>query len=376
MSGAPHRFAASARRAREKREAPRVKAEAKTVLAWRVVTSVAVIAIGIWILAHFLNPGGGANGTQLKASFPPVEFLYLDKPRSLSYLEELQGGSVDSEQESRSATNNLEAKLKLESAEAGSSKQEVEQLQRSITPTAASTFMELRAALERGEKIHTIDHPAEYREILGLPEGQFVLFSTEELHRSLYLDPYLAVRQDPTLTALFPMPEHGRRKRHRVRTERRASRLFAEQLGGSPHMVFSFWPGSAKNNVHYLLPLNIGSFNKEDSVLKNGGGSLTVLGKLTRVLPEPGEQEREERAFNYVDFATRETWRLPLHFAPALLVCRSDPSCRATRRSEGAHGPGLAKDVRRARRAMEAALAAQTEVANQGAVIVPVAIYK
>jgi hypothetical protein len=376
MTGTPHRLAASVRRAREKREAPRVKAGAKAILVWRAMISMAVIAIGIWILAHFLNSGGGAKGTQLKARFPPVEFLYLDQPRSLSYLEELQGGAVNSEQESRSATNNLEAKLKLESAEAGSSRQEVEQLQRSITPTAASIFTELRAALERGKKIHTIDHPAEYSEILDLPEGQFVLFDTEELHRPLYLDPYLAVRQDPTLTALFPMPEHGRRKRHRLRSERRASRLFAKQLGGSPHMVFSLWPGSAKKNVHYLLPLNIGSFNKEDSVLKNGGGSLTVLGKLTRVLPEPSEQEREERALNYVDFATRETWRLPLHFAPALLVCRSDPSCRANRRQEGAHGPGLVKDVRRARRAMEAALAAQTEVADKGAVIVPVAIYK
>jgi hypothetical protein len=346
------------------------------MLIWRVMVSVAVLAIAVWILAHYVNPNGGSKEAQLKASFPPVEFLYLDKPRSLSYLEELQGGTVNSEQESRSATNNLEAKLKLEGAEAGSSRQEVEQLQRSITPTAASTFMELRAALERGHKIHTIDHPAEYKEIHELPEGQFVLFDTEELHRPLYLDPYLAVRQDPTLTALFPMPEHGRRRRHQVRSERQASRLFAKQVGESPHMVFSLWPGSAKNNVHYLLPLNIGSFNREDSVLKNGGGSLTVLGKLTRVLPEPSEREREETAFNYVDFATRETWRLPLHFAPSLLVCRSDSDCRGRRRAEGPHGSGVAKDVRSARQAMEAALVAQTEVAGKGAVIVPIAIYK
>ena len=346
------------------------------MLIWRVATLLGIILIGAAIAAGTLKPGSGAKKNQLKASFPPVEFLYLDKPRSLSYLEELQGGTVNSEQESRSATSNLEAKLKLESSEAGTTRNETQQLQRSITPTAASTFMELRAALERGGKIHTIDHPAEYKEILELEEGQFILFDTEELHRPLYLDPYLAVRQDPTLTALFPMPEHGHRKRRWVRSERRAARLFATQVGASPHMVFSLWPGSAKNDVHYLLPLNIGSFNKEDSVLKNGGGSLWILGKLTRVLPEPSEQERKKKGFDYVDFATRETWRLPLHFAPSLLVCRSDPDCRSKRRSEHGHGPGLHSDVRKARRAMEAALVDQTEVAGKGAVIVPIAIYK
>jgi hypothetical protein len=344
---------------------------------WAWIAPVVAVAFVVVVVVE-LHAGGGRKETQLKARFPPVEFLYLDKPRALSYLEEIQGGAVNSEEESRSATNNLEAKIKLEeSVEAGSSRQEVAQLQRSITPTVASIFMELRAALERGGKTATIEHPAEYKEINGLEEGQFVTFKTEELHRPLYLDPYLAVHQDPdpTLSALFPEPAHDRRRRLEVRAEREASRQFVKQVGASPHMVFSLRPGAKATGVHYLLPLNIGSFNREDSVLKNGGGSLTVLGKLTRVLPEPSEEEARGQRPSYIDFATREAWRLPIHYAPDLLVCRSDPDCRRLQGSVG-RGSHVAVRARRARRAMESALVRQTEVANKGAVIVPVAIYK
>lgn len=334
-----------------------------------------LVVLGILIFARPSTPQK-ATPTLLKATETPVEFLYLDKPRTLSYLEEIQGGAVSSEEESLSATNTLEAKLKLEeSVQAGSSRQEVAQMKRSITPTVASIFTELRGALNRGGEIDEIKHPAVYREIRNLDEGQFVLFKTEELRRPLYLDPYLAVRQDPTLSALFPMPARRSGRRRKVRADREASKLFARQVGGNPHMVFSLWPGK-RNAVHYLLPLNIGSFNKEDSVLRNGGGSLTVLGKLTRVLPEPSEKHPGAKHPAYVDLATRETWRLPLHYAPALLVCRSDPHCPARRHRNAGHGSAAAARAGKARLAMESALAAQTEITDKGAVVVPVAIYK
>lgn len=339
-----------------------------------IAFSVAGVIVVLLAAQLIFGPSDARKGVQIKASFAPVELLYLDKPRTLSYLEELQGGAVSSEQESRAATNNLEAKLELErQVQAGASSQEKTELQRSITPTAASIVMELQSALRRGGEIETIQNLGQYEEIKDLEEGQFVSFKTEELHRPLYMDPYLAVRQDPTLSALFPMPLHGRARRRKVREERKAARLFAKQVGASPHLVFSLWSNPRSKTIHYLLPLNAGSFNKEDSVLKNGGGSLTVLGKVTRILPEPSEKQKARPS--YVDFATRETWRLPIKDAPALLVCRSDPSCRNDPPAESGRQAKIRR-YRAARRAMEGALVSQTAVGSRGAVIVPIAIYK
>ena len=44
----------------------------------------------------------------------PIEFLYLDGARVLTYLEEIQGGEVKSEEESHKLTKSLSAKLAVQ----------------------------------------------------------------------------------------------------------------------------------------------------------------------------------------------------------------------------------------------------------------------
>ena len=132
---------------------PPTKMASKRTLAWTSLASIAAAGLVALLLTQLLAPAEARKETPLKARIAPLEFLYLDKPRALTYLEEIQGGAVSSEEESRSATNTLDAKIKLEEAvEAGASRQEVAQVQRSITPTAASIYMELQTALERGNK--------------------------------------------------------------------------------------------------------------------------------------------------------------------------------------------------------------------------------
>jgi hypothetical protein len=335
-----------------------------------------VLVLGLAIIAlfwHISEEHGKSNPTTIEPTMKPIEFLYLDGDRALTYLEEIQGGAVKSEEESHKVVTALNAKLQLQGTlESGGFQEDERLLQRSVTPTAASIYMELFSDLKQGRNIKRI-HWSRYSLLERIHEGQFVLFSTEALRPPVYLDPYLAVRQDRTLSTLFPMPAHDPIKRREVLAKRAASKLFARQVGMDPHMAFLLKPYKHPHEIQYILPVNYKDFNAEDSLLKDGGGSLTVLGKVARILPEPLEEMERKNGPSYVDFATRETWQRPLRQAPGALLCRSEPRCAVEISRE--HRP-IAQATSHARRTMELALSKQTAVENKGAVVIPIAIYK
>jgi hypothetical protein len=290
----------------------------------------------------------------------------------LTYLEEIQGGEVKSEEESHKLTKSLSAKLAVQGElETGTSSQQEDSIERAVTPTAASAYMELFNDLKQGDKIKRIKW-YRYRSLEHLSEGQFVLFRTEAVRSPVYLDPYLAVRQSATLSSLFPTPRHGTASDGRVRSERQAARGFLKQVGHDPRMVFSLKPPPSSAPIRYLLPLRYGHLNGEGSLLKDGGGALSVLGKVVRILPEP----HQRHGLSYVDFATRQAWRRPLHQAPGALLCRSDPLCEKKVRGVQGNRTKLDEAIREARKSMETALTEQTQVERRGAVVIPIAIYK
>lgn len=124
-----------------------------------------------------------------------------------------------------------------------------------------------------------------------------------------------------------------------------------------------------EEHVLYLMPLNARLLTRERSLLKFGGGEFTVVGKMVRLFPEPGDGH----APAYIDSPTLETWEEPLAHAPLRLLCDTDPECKNEEQQLG----GVSQATIDASRQRDlSALREQTEVADRGAVILPIAIYK
>jgi hypothetical protein len=350
-----------------------------------------VVAVVVAFFALDLQVSGSDESTRIGPSFPPggpAEFLYLDSARVATYLAQVDGGTVESEKLTRKLTESLSAKISLEKAgEAGASQSVEAFAERTLKPTAASSFFALRAALVRNEVIRVIRPRFFQADVEDLPEGQFVTFRTSALLPPIYTNAYLAVRNAYTVAAIFP----GSPARRKV------ARKFFKKVGENPRMVFALQPyvtrkeqklvefdaeleGKAKGEQApkpvmrrpyvYLLPLSAQLLSGERSLIKYGGGRFTVVGKLIRSFPEPTHDLRPA----YVDSATLETWEQTIKQAPGDLLCRTAPNCDARR----LHLSGVARKraIRTARKSILHALETQTRIQRKGAVILPVAIYK
>jgi hypothetical protein len=342
-----------------------------------------VVALGLAaiIVIHaegwtFRWPVGSPQGATSAGSSPrPDEFLYLDSERALAYLAQLQGGETTGESISQKLTDTIGGKLDVAGLEASGSREKEQETESQVTPTAASSFILLVEALEEAGDLH---HPTlRCFQCRAHPsEGEFVLFHTNAMRPPIYANPYLAVRQSVTLSALFPSAGQSATQRSGIMSEREAARKFATQVGEDPRMVFDLRPRPEHGeSLEYLLPVTFAQLTGERSLVKYGGGGFTVLGKVVRIFPESGQgPEEEERDEAYVDSATRETWRRPLENAIPRLICSSDPVCVSkTRRADPQEREDAVADTRRE---MEEALRKQTQIESRGAVILPIAIYK
>jgi hypothetical protein len=307
-----------------------------------------------------------------KPNFPaggPAKFLYLDGSEVASYLAQVNGGSFDSETVTRKLTQSIGGKLTIAGAEANRSRANEIFVERVLQPTDASAFFALESSLDDQDAIEEIRLRYFENDVRGLEEGQFVSFKSSSLLSPLYLNAYLAVRQANTLQAIFP----------RSSASRKAARKFFEDVGKRPRVVFAIQPTDPTDPKRkrrkpfvYLLPMSARELTSERSLIKYGGGSFTVVGKLARRFPE----RYRDHDPAYVDSATLETWSHPLLRAPGELLCRTEPRCITRVRSEALTGRARAGAAEAARARILAALHQQTELGKRGAVILPVAIYK
>jgi hypothetical protein len=353
------------------------------IVVWGVVTVALVAVVALFVVGVFSSPVKDDAETAR-----PAEFLYLDTGRVLSYLAQMQGGATSSEQLQHKQTNSLTAKLAVKGLfEAGTSGETEDLTQREVTPTAASSFIELLEALEHENDVRHV-HLEEIVSSEGdasggdeeanaprpIHEGEFVLFKSSAMRPPTYVNAYLAVRQSSTLSALFPMPSSNPVEREAVKRQREAARKFAKQVGDDPRIVFDLRPdGEDDEGPEYLLPVTYSQLTNERSLIKYGGGEFKVLGKVVRLFPESGREPlNKEEA--YVDSPTRETWSRPLKRAIRPLLCRSQPSCLDQLGDEDAEQRKTT--IEETRQAMTQALIEQSEIHREGAVILPVAIYK
>lgn len=342
-----------------------------------LVAIVAILALGL----NLRWPIGADEESLTIDPPPPAEFLYLDSQRALSYLAQMQGGTTTSEQQSHKLTRSVTSKLVLKGLfEAGGNSGEEEAAQRVVTPTAASAYIELIDTLKADGDLVRVDDIGDFSQFTKtVKEGQFVLFSAESMRPPTYVNPYLAVRQNEALNALFPVAGTSA-ERVRVLAVRRAARRFVNRVGENPRIVFDLRPrGDSVAALQYLLPVQYAGLSHERSLIKNGGGEFEVLGKVVRIFPESQEEkdvlERggQPDRLAYLDSAARDTWSEPLKHADPQLICRAAPQC-AQEVAEHPDERGEAfKDVMEG---LTTGLSGQTQIHSRGAVILPVAIYK
>jgi hypothetical protein len=371
---------------------------------------------------HLSFPAGG-----------PAEFLYLDNGRIVAYLAQIEGGTFASEERSSKVSKSAEGKVTLNQVlQAGVARSEENTVSRVVTPTAAAEYFELLFDLEHepgpenSEGVDNVRLSYFHEDMEGLDEGQFVRFKTHGLRPPIYLNPYLAARQRVTMQALFPRSRE-KEAPGEVSRQRKRIRHFRRQLGRNPRVIFKLRPIylgqlEAIENEHgedgksrtpppteesakafgasqqrkrcekaphpklspgesepksptrrqavYLMPIDARRLTRERSLMKYGGGTFTVVGKVVRIFPEDGNHQYPA----YIDSYTRETWEQPLAHAPRKLLCRTEPTCR--RLAVDSRFGKAERQIRRARCEDLAALRGQTEIPVRGAVILPIAIYK
>jgi hypothetical protein len=357
----------------------------KRIIGWGAATVALVVLVGLFAFGVL----GSVNDDPEEPhnSEDPAEFLYLDTGRVLSYLAQMQGGATASEQLSHKQTTSLTAKLAFKGLiEAGTSGETEDLSERVVTPTAASSFIELLEVLEHEGDVRSLELTEIKRTKKGedvgqeeeegkkpIEEGEFVSFRTNAMLPPIYVNAYLAVRQNSTLSALFPMPSDDPAQREVVKHQREAAHKFANQVGEDPRLVFDLQP-DGERGPEYLLPVTYSQLTSERSLIKYGGGEFNVLGKVVRLFPESGRVPNEgEEA--YVDSPTREAWGRPLKRAIRPLLCRSQPSCLHDIDSDEGDKERV-KAIEETRKELSRALITQSDIHREGAVILPLAIYK
>lgn len=366
-----------------------------------------VIGLGLHAV-HFRSPITFSSSSGTSTEKRPLEFLYLDSARVEAYLAQLDGGTFAQQHLSHRLTQKVNGEIAVEPVKAGASSEDESFVEREVTATAASRYVELLHQL--GKEIHPVGL-RQFKEDVrcSLDEGDFVSIETRALRPPIYLNPYLAAHQAGTLSALFPMPSRDPEQRKLVESRREAAGQFLRQVGENPRAVFAIQPriDHKLGTVKYLLPMSVGQLTDERSLIKFGGGSFTLVGKVVRIFPRRGEcgahpqarkagdrqvvnrqpDEQSRKVENkqgknkvahplYVDSPTRETWEHALEGATPELICRTNPRC--VRRARGGDLRGIRRQrlIEAARKEILEKMRTQTRIETAGAVILPIAIYK
>lgn len=328
-----------------------------------VVAAVVFVAITQPSISFGIDFGGDSEA-EVAPNFPtsgPAEFLYLDPARVDAYLAQIDGGSYESEKKTKKLTNSLKAKLSVaDTLESGGESAEENFEEREVKPTEANRVQALAEGLVASKELAKPTLAQFEWEGKPIGEGQFVRFNTSELVAPAYLKPYLASRR--SVSALQSAIEH-----HKPPAGDKTP--FLRDLGREPRAVLAV---QTKSGSVYLMPIEAQLLSNERSLLKYGGGEFTVLGKVVRVFSESDD----EHGPAYKDSATQEEWERAIPAVPRRLVCRSDRVCAEALRNGNLDAAETRTAMKAARRRDWNSLLGETVIREEGAVILPIAIYK
>ena len=215
----------------------------------------------------------------------------------------MQHGTSAAQHLTDKLTTEASAKAELGGAlSVGGTAQEERFVERTVTPTAASSFLDLLKDLGAQGPGYHILLPRQANRLVYLEkhkqlnEGDFVQIKKAILVPPRYISPYVGVRQAATLAALFPVKGGDQGALQTASAERHRAVGFAHQVGPDPRMAFVLRPphrnGGRAGDVRFLLPMQYQELTDERSLLEGTGGSFTVVGKVVRISGPGPNSER------------------------------------------------------------------------------------
>jgi len=329
---------------------------------------------------------------------PPAEFFYLDGPRILTYLEQLEGGSVKKVHQISKEIKTASADATVPNGNISASTQRENAADSVLTRTEAGELGLLLSDLRSNDVPGVSLHDVELKEptdLKGLEEGWLVRFVTDDMLSPGYIRPYVVVHQSATLAALFPREVGDPLSTGQSELQREEAKRFAKQVGPNPRVIFAVSPPPSTDDaspLRIMLPVQYLGLTTERSLLekdseKHAGGELTVIGKVIRVFKAG---KNEDVAPEYKDWATREIWENPLKGASDYLVRHVSHSCETHHTKQERKEIAEEKDWTDEKQELKAEqkekivgrecflrkLERQTELYAPGAVILPLAVYK
>jgi hypothetical protein len=337
------------------------------------------------VVAH-TDDSNRSKDPEYTSALVPGEFLYLDGPRILTYLSEMEGGEAGPVHRIAGLVSSANLGATVSDFNVGASSQYESKAEATVVRTEASELGLLLRDLAKDEQPGVAYHDVKLNEpgsLAKLKEGDIVRFTTHALVGPGYIRPYVVVRDSATLGALFPRELGSKRSAALALIHREEAELFAHQIGPDPRITFLISPGQEEEDIPTLLmPMRYAALTTERSLLekdseKHTGGEVTVFGKVVRKFESEPTSCRPEQAPcpNYTDFATREVWEHPLDHASRYLVRHVSHNCRLDL-AEEADADGQEPESLSGRECFLEKLRRQTELFAPSAVIAPIAILK
>ncbi|HKZ12690.1 MAG TPA: hypothetical protein VJL81_02480 [Solirubrobacterales bacterium] len=349
--------------------------------------SIVVAAIGLVVALVLVSGNDSSNSDPAYTSaLPPGEFLYLDGPRILTYLSEMEGGEAGAVHRIAGLVSSTNTGTETPDFNISAASQYESKAESTVVRTEASELgillQDLAKDERKGVSYHYV-HLSKPDSLTELTEGDIVRFTTHALVGPGYIRPYVVVRDSATLGALFPRELGNPQSAAAAELHREQAKVFAHQIGPDPRITFLISPGQEGKDIPtILMPMRYAALTTERSLLekdseKHTGGTVTVFGKVVRKFESSPHSCRpaHDPCPNYTDFATREVWEHPLDHASRYLVRRVSHNCRLDLEEEAKAGHQEA-DSLSGRECFLEKLRRQTELFAPSAVIAPIAILK
>ena len=328
----------------------------------------------------YLSRGDDIGALEQDPGIPPPEYAYLDNPRVLVYLGQIEGGLSSSETRTRNVTDTRTGGVAAGGVELGGSASRGETVQETVTPTETARFYRLLDRLGDKGYLRELDAsspPATFARALGgVPEGFFIRIAGCKLRVPTYIQMNEIISESRSKisaerawsTAVYGTDEERMATKIAEaeasgaqattglgayalapadeRRLKKAAKTFDDAIGANPPVPLASCTGKAletSQKPDLLFPVALDALTKERSLL---AGPVTIVGKVVRQVRLPGDV--------YVDRKAVAAYTDP--------VFAMDEAIGSF---QGEDTPTLGDE-----------LSADVTVSPPGAVILPVAIYK
>jgi hypothetical protein len=332
----------------------------------------AAVVVGAWALGDT-----AAGDLADDPGIPPPEYAYLDNPRVLAYLAQIEGGLSTSEKRTRQVESGGSGSVSAGGVEVGAMSNRGEFVEQVVTPTATTRFYRLLDRLRAKDYLRELDAaaaPAEIGSALQpVAEGEFIRIRNCRLWTPTYaalLRQIRGARATPTADEVFGGAGSSMLRREETEAAARnaanprqaalgpallavpptlvrawpsAARRYAGAVPGNPRTAYASCRGAPAlrpRGMDLLLPIPLAALAGTEELL---AGPVTVVGKVVRRVRTDADVYVDESALAAYDGALRG---FPAEVADVF-------------------EPGL-----------ETELASDVTVLPPGAVVLPIAIYK